>query len=86
VVCTLNEHFQAIAQGCLNRFGAPLDPGEVKAGCIDEEMWLQEYCCQFISTAAQWIPPELFDANISDDAHDGFPLDEEPICWVGYRA
>ncbi len=47
--------------------GAPLDPQEVKAGC-DEETWLQEYCCQFISQASDWISPELFQQCVSSEA------------------
>ncbi|MBZ5653489.1 MAG: terminase family protein [Acidobacteriia bacterium] len=54
---------QAIAQGCRDRYGKPLRIEAVRAGCLDDEMWLQEYCCQFLSVASQWIPPELFEKN-----------------------
>lgn len=47
--------------------GAPINIEEVRAGC-DEDTWLQEYCCQFISQASQWIPPELFQQNASSEA------------------
>ena len=40
--------------------GFPVNIEEIKSGC-DEETWLQEYCCQFISTAQQWITPELME-------------------------
>lgn len=63
--------FEAIAQGCSDRFGKLLDADQLKEDCLDEEMWLQEYCCQFLSIASQWIPPELFAAAISEDASLG---------------
>lgn len=47
--------------------GVPLDPDEVRAGC-DEDTWMQEYCCQFISQASDWISPELFQLCVSSDA------------------
>jgi phage FluMu gp28-like protein len=65
--------YEAIAEGCLDKDGHVLDSEEIRASCLDEEMWLQEYCCQFLSTAAQWISPELFQACVSDDAVMGFP-------------
>ena len=65
--------YQAIAQGCRDRFGRPLRLETVRAGCLDDEMWAQEYCCRFISTATQWISPELFDANVSPEAATGYP-------------
>jgi phage FluMu gp28-like protein len=67
--CQFSAHktdiHQAIAQGCKDRFGKLLRTEELRADCLDEEMWLQEYCCQFLSIASQWIPPELFEANTS---------------------
>ena len=56
--------FEAITQGCKDRDGNVLDIADLRADCFDDEMWLQEYCCQFLSTSSQWIPPELFDANV----------------------
>ncbi len=53
--------------------GVPLDPQAVKAGC-DEETWLQEYCCQFISQASDWISPELFQQCVSSEASTGFDV------------
>jgi phage FluMu gp28-like protein len=47
--------------------GLPLDPQEVQAGC-DEDTWLQEYCCQFISQYSEWIPAELFQQCVSSEA------------------
>jgi phage FluMu gp28-like protein len=41
--------------------GFPVDPVEIRAGALDEDTWLQEYLCNFISAAQQWIGPELMD-------------------------
>lgn len=64
---------QAIEQGCRDRSGRPLKLEHVRAGCLDDQMWEQEYCCQFISIATQWIPPELFQSNVSAEATTGRP-------------
>ena len=47
--------------------GLPLNAEEVRAGC-DDDTWLQEYCCQFISQASEWISPELFQSCVSSEA------------------
>ncbi len=47
--------------------GLPLNPEEVRAGC-DDDTWLQEYCCQFVSQASEWISPELLQSCVSSDA------------------
>ena len=60
--------FEAIRQGCSDRFGKPLDAQTLRDDCLDEEMWLQEYCCAFLAIASQWIPPELFAQALSEDA------------------
>jgi phage FluMu gp28-like protein len=75
--------FDAIADGCLDRHGHPLKAEDLRADCLDEEMWLQEYCCQFISIASQWIPPELFERCIDPSAKmcDG---DGEELFEQGY--
>jgi phage FluMu gp28-like protein len=65
--------YQAIAQGCRDRYGKPLRIETVRAGCLDDEMFAQEYGCQFISIVAQWISPELFEANVSSEATTGHP-------------
>ena len=57
--------------------GLPLDPEEVRAGC-DEDTWLQEYCCQFISQASEWISPELFQQCVSSEASAEYPLTRLP--------
>jgi phage FluMu gp28-like protein len=47
--------------------GLPIDPQTIRAAC-DEDTWLQEYCCQFISQFAEWISAELFQQCVSSDA------------------
>jgi len=47
--------------------GCPLDVGMVQAGC-DQQTWLQEYCCQFVSEGSTWIPPELYQQCVSSEA------------------
>jgi len=51
----------AVEEGC------PLDVALVEAGC-DQETWLQEYCCQFVSQGSTWIPPELYQQCVSSEA------------------
>lgn len=72
-VCTLA---QAIAQGCRDRFGRVLDLATIRADCIDEDTWLQEYNCAFLSIGSQWIPPELFQSCVDASANDGYPVGE----------
>jgi phage FluMu gp28-like protein len=53
--------------------GFPVNLGKLRAGC-DEDTWLQEYCCQFVAGGSQWIPWELFAANIEP----GLVVDDVP--------
>lgn len=76
--------YEAVNQGCLDRFGRPLQISEIRASCLDEEMWQQEYCCAFLSIASQWISPELFQANVSPDAHDGTPSPDCRDLYIGW--
>lgn len=69
--CTLVE---AIAQGCTDRFGKVLDLAEIRADCLDEDTWMQEYMCAFVAINAQWIPPELFQACVDAGAVTGPPM------------
>jgi phage FluMu gp28-like protein len=55
----------AVEEGC------PLDVGLVEAGC-DQQTWLQEYCCQFVSEGSTWIPPELYQQCVSSEATSDF--------------
>lgn len=76
--------YEAVRQGCKDRFGNPLDIAAIRAGCLDEEMWLQEYCCQFLSTASQWISPELFEMNTSSEAKAGYPIGQYRNLFAGW--
>ena len=60
--------YGAIRQG-LN-INVPL----LRAGCEDETSWLQEYCCQFVSTAENFIPPDLLTLALSAEATLDTPL------------
>jgi phage FluMu gp28-like protein len=76
--------YQAVQQGCLDRFGNPLIIDQLRQGCLDEEMWQQEYGCQFLSIASQWISPELFEANISSEANASYPLGSYRNLYAGW--
>jgi phage FluMu gp28-like protein len=47
---------------------------ELRSG-MDEEAWLQEMCCQFLSTAENFFPPELVQACIKAGASIDAPLE-----------
>ncbi len=53
--------------------GFPVSIPQLRAGC-DEETWLQEYCCNFLAGGSQWIPWELYEANVEPD----LVVDEDP--------
>jgi len=52
----------AVAQGC------PIDPAVMREAADDEDTWLQEYCCVFLSDAENYIPMELVIACESEQA------------------
>jgi phage FluMu gp28-like protein len=56
------------------RQGLKIDIDLLRSGCDDESTWLQEFCCQFISTAENFIPPELIAACTSAEASAVTPL------------
>ncbi len=49
------------------REGMKVDIDALRAG-VDDETWRQEFCCEFISGASQWIYPELFQQCVSSEA------------------
>ncbi len=53
--------------------GFEVDTASLRAGCDDEETWLQEYCCQFLSDAQNYIPLELIASCVSEDANSQEP-------------
>jgi phage FluMu gp28-like protein len=60
--------YEAIRQG-LN-----IDLQLLRAGCDDETSWQQEYCCQFVSTTENFIPPALIAQCVSAEASADCPL------------
>jgi hypothetical protein len=48
--------------------GLPANIGLLRSGCDDEETWLQEYCCQFLSDAQNYIPIELISSCVHEEA------------------
>ncbi len=42
--------------------GFPVDPEELRAGLADEELWRQEYLCEWLDEASAWLPYELIDS------------------------
>jgi len=55
------------------RQGLRIDMQLLRAGCDDETAWQQEYCCQFISTAENFIPPALVAQCVSAEAAKDCP-------------
>ena len=58
------------------REGLKVDVEALRAGCDDEETWLQEYCCEFLSDAQNYIPMELIMGCVSEQATTDYPLEE----------
>ncbi|MGA2986041.1 MAG: terminase family protein [Terriglobia bacterium] len=54
--------YDAVAQGL------PANIELLRSGCDDEETWLQEYCCQFLSDAQNYIPIELISTCVHEEA------------------
>ena len=50
------------------RQGLELDIEMLRRGCDDEETWLQEYGCQFLSDAQNYIPVELISTCVHEEA------------------
>jgi phage FluMu gp28-like protein len=48
--------------------GLPANIELLRAGCDDEETWMQEYCCQFLSDAQNYIPVELISTCVHEEA------------------
>lgn len=54
---------------------------ELRSGVDFEDDWFQEFCCQFVSTAENFFPPELIHAATTAEAATALPLQmlaEEP--------
>jgi phage FluMu gp28-like protein len=48
--------------------GLPANIQLLRSGCDDEETWLQEYGCQFLSDAQNYIPVELISTCVHEEA------------------
>jgi phage FluMu gp28-like protein len=59
--------YDAVAQG----FEVDIDA--LRAGVGDEETWLQEYCCEFLSDAQNYIPMEMIMSCVSEQASTEWP-------------
>jgi len=55
------------------RAGLTVDINMLRKGCDDEETWLQEYCCQFLSDAQNYIPIELISSCVHEEAGTEWP-------------
>jgi phage FluMu gp28-like protein len=55
------------------RQGLSIDLQVLRAGCDDETTWQQEYCCQFVSIAENFIPPALVAQCASAEAAKDCP-------------
>lgn len=67
--------YQAVADGLARSVGMEDNAfiQMLRDGCPDDDIWLQEYCCQFISDATSFIPWELIQACESIDASADLP-------------
>ena len=62
--------------------GFTVDVEVLRAAVGDDDLWAQEYCCQFLSEAAQYLPLELIvPAEFSATAAERpVPSDQRPVC------
>ncbi|MGH9406352.1 MAG: terminase large subunit domain-containing protein [Terriglobia bacterium] len=51
--------------------GLQVDLEQLRAG-VDEETWRQEFCCEFVTTASEWITADLFQKGVSPEASADF--------------
>ena len=50
--------------------GLPVDPDELRAGLADEDLWRQEYLCEWLDEASAWLPYDLIDSCEDESAGD----------------
>ncbi len=65
--------------------GLEIDIDELREAIDDEDAWLEEYCCEFLSDAESYIPIELITNCESVDATKELPDGFEPrgLCYLG---
>ena len=51
--------------------GFPVDPDELRAGLADEDLWRQEYLCEWLDEASAWLPYDLI--THCESPHAGSP-------------
>ena len=50
--------------------GLGVDADGLRAGLADDELWRQEYLCEWLDEAGAWLPWELVDSCVHPDAGD----------------
>lgn len=60
--------YDAVAQGL------PVDPEELKVGLDDDELWQQEYLCEFLDSATAFLSYELIASAESEQASMAYNL------------
>jgi phage FluMu gp28-like protein len=60
------------------RGGMKVNLDLLRAG-VDDETWRQEFCCEFLSAASEWIPAELFQQCVSNEASTQVGNYQSPI-------
>lgn len=65
--------YQAVADGLNGSMPAEEFIKMLRDGCPDDDIWQQEYCCQFISDATSFIPWDLIQSAESIDASAELP-------------
>src|SRR5271157_3758276 len=54
--------------------GLPANIDLLRSGCDHEQTWLQEYGCQFLSDAQNYIPVELISTCVHEEATTELPI------------
>lgn len=68
--------YQAVAEGL------PRDIGDLKRGCLDDDLWAQEYELQWLDEASAWLAYDLI--NSAHHADAGLPEKYQGgLCFVG---
>lgn len=68
--------YKAVAEGC------PMNIEELRAGLADDELFAQEYECQWLDQALAWLPYDLIDA--CESAQAGQPeLYDGGLTYIG---
>ena len=62
--------------------GLPVDAEELRRGLADEELWRQEYLCEWLDEASAWLPYDLI--SHCEDPLAGLPeLYGGGLCYIG---